>query len=471
MTDGPGRWPVPSGPARACSSTGERPPHTREAAGSTPATPTERGATSWLVAALLLLVLAACGSPDRTVGGDAITALPAPSPVDTPTTAAVIRDAEAIQGLLDDVAAAMRTGDVDRVVEILADPESAFGTRWQERAERMADLPLSTYELELDLTVPDLATEAVRQRHDDPIQVVTVLEHHALEGFDDSGPAEEALFLTLVERGNGWLVVGDDDAEALGLVSVDHLWDLGPVVLSGDGRVQALHHPGTSNVDVVLQQAEAAVDEILQRWPLEWPGRVPVIIPASQEELGELLHVTFDLSNFVAFATATPTGELGEWSLTGARIVVNPDRFLDRAPGDRMATLLHELQHVATRSVAGPYVPNWLEEGLAQVLGEQQSTTGTRLLDAVVDSELALPRNGQFTAGSRDRIFLSYQAAWGFVDWLVDTHGTDQVARFYAALSDDADRPGTDAWHLNDAAIEIFESTFEALVSAWVAAR
>jgi hypothetical protein len=242
-------------------------------------------------------------------------------------------------------------------------------------------------------------------------------------------------------------------------------------VLSGDGRVQALHRPGTPNVDVILRQAEAAVDEIRQRWPLDWPGRVPVIIPASQDELGELLHVTFDLSNFVAFATATPTGELGEWSLTGARIVVNPERFLDRGADDRMRTLLHELLHVATRDVAGPFVPNWLEEGLAQVLGEQQSTTGSRLLDAVVDDELTLPRNGQFTAGSRDQIFLSYQSAWGFVDWLVDTYGSDQVARFYAALSDDSDRPGTDAWHVNDAATEVFSASIDALISSWAAAR
>lgn len=420
---------------------------------------------------VLVMVLSGCELPAPVVSGDAVTSIPAPSPGDVPSAVSTIADAEALQALLDDAAAAMRSGDRDAVERVLADPASPFGTRWVERAERMADLPLSTYELELDLTVPDLATEAVRQRHDEPVQIVTVIERHALDGFDASGPAEEALFLTVVQRGGGWLVADDADAEPLGLVSVDHLWDLGPVVLSGDGRVQAMHHPDTSNVDVILQQAEAAVDEILQRWPLDWPGRVPVIIPSSQDELGELLHVTFDLSNFVAFATATPTGELGDWSLTGARIVVNPERFLDRAPGDRMATLLHELQHVATRSVAGPFVPNWLEEGLAQVLGEQQSTTGTRLLDAVVDSDLTLPRDGQFTAGSRDRIFLSYQSAWGFVDWLVATHGTDRVAAFYAALSDEADRPGTDAWHVNDAATEVFGSSMDALVSSWVEER
>lgn len=380
-------------------------------------------------------------------------------------------DPNGVQDLLDAAAAAMVDGDGTAVATLLVDPDSDFGQRWQARAANMATLPFTTYELELDTELPDLATEDVRNRHADPVQVVTVTERHALDGFDASGPAEEALFLTVVAVGGQWLVAGDEDAEILGLVSVDHLWDQGPVVLSGGDRVRALHHPGTANVDVVLAQAEQAIDDVAAAWPIEWPERVPVIIPASQDELGELLHVTFDLSNFVAFATATPVGELGNYQLTGVRIVVNPDKFLARSPESRRLTLLHELVHVATRGVAGPHVPSWLEEGLAQVLGERRSTTGTRLLDAVVDGDVALPRDGQFTSGDRDRIFLSYQTAWGFVDWLVSEFGTDAVGDFYLAIADGAAQPGTEPWHIDDAARDVLGADMDELVERWTAER
>jgi len=417
------------------------------------------------------LVFVACGTDSAVGPGSARTEIAAPTAAASATPGPAIRDPAGVQDLLDRVAEAMVAGDTATVAALVADPADDFGRRWQERATNMASLPFSSYGLELDADLHDLASDSVRARFSEPVQVVAVLERHALEGFDETGPAEESLFLTLVERDGAWRVAGDQDAEAFGLISVDHLWDQGPVVLSAGDRVRALHHPGTPNIAAIVQQAEQAVDDIVRRWPLDWPGRVPVIIPSSQDELGELLHVTFDLSNFVAFATATPSGELGSYQLTGVRIVVNPDKFVDRSAESRRLTLLHELLHVATRSVAGPYVPNWLEEGLAQVLGEQRSTTGTRLLDAVVDDELALPRDGQFTSGDRDRIFLSYQSAWSFVDWLVDRHGADDVADFYLAIGDGDQEPGTEPWHIDEAARRVFDATLEELIGQWAASR
>src|SRR5690606_11965467 len=164
---------------------------------STPATPTAPGFLS-LAAAVLAGLLAACGGATSLVGGDAITSIPAPPPSPSPASDPTVRDADGIQATLDGVAAAMHAGDVAALRRLPADPTSPFGTRWQQRAERMADLPLTTYELELDRSVPDLVTDPVRQRHAEAVQLVAVLERHALEGFDESGPAEEVLFLTLV---------------------------------------------------------------------------------------------------------------------------------------------------------------------------------------------------------------------------------------------------------------------------------
>ena len=424
---------------------------------------------------MLLLVAglaAGCGStldsrPTSSLP-DAAAEAPAPAAEDA---APVVRRAGEIQALLDEVAAAFRAGDPDRLVPLLADPRSSFGRRWQDRARYMASLPLATYDLRLDDSLPDLSTQPVRDANPGDVQVVYVVEELAFDGFDPT-PAAEDLFLTVRDTGDGWQVVGDEDAEPLGFVSVDHLWDHGPVTVTRAGPLMAVHHPDGPDVTTLLEDAARALAEADQRWPLDWPGRVPIVVPRDQDELAELLHVTFDLSNFVAFATATSVGERGEVALTGSRVVVNPARFLDRSPQTRQRILVHELVHVATRPVAGPRLPSWLEEGVAQAIGEQQSTTGTALLDGTPSTSLQLPTDGQFTIGGQARIHLSYQVAWGFVDHLVDTYGVQAVGDFYAAAGRGSiGRPGTVDHHVDRAARQVFGAPLTTLVDQWRAQR
>lgn len=398
---------------------------------------------------------------------EAFVAAPSPSP-SAPTEEL---DRAGIQTTLDAVAAAFAARDPAALREWLHDPDSPFGEAWQERARNLEEVPLASYDLRLDDSLPDLATDAVRARHDRPVVVVYVVEEHAIEGFDERGPAAEDLFLTLVEHDGRWKVAGDRDAEALGLVSVDHLWDHGPVVATGRGSFLALHHPETAEViPTLLDEAHAALDVMDEHWRLAWDRKVPLIVPRDEAELGELLHVTFDLTNFIAFATSTPTGELGAYELTGARIVLNTQRFLEKTAETRRRILAHELLHVASRPTSGPFVPSWVEEGLAQRLGEQASTTGTDLLQAVVargfDGEP--PADADFTTGGRDRIFLSYQLAWSFADHLADAYGEEQLARFYEALGRGAVRnPGDEDWHLDRAAREVYGRPLAELQEEW----
>jgi hypothetical protein len=422
----------------------------------------------------LTVLLTGCGTGTaRTIDpGDAAMAVATYAPADARAPAPAIRDIDAIQTTLDVAAGAFLHGDVDSLRTVLHDPAGVFGRRWLERVDNLAGVPLSDYTLTVDRSLPDLATERLRASYDRPVQVVYVVEEHALDGFDASGPAAEDLFLTVVETAEGWRIAGDRDAEPLGLVSVDHLWDHGPVVATVSGPVTALHHPDSGDVTTLLAEARRALTQAAARWPLAWSERVPILVPRDEDELAELLHVTFDLTNFIAFATATPVGELGELDLTGARVVINPARFLSRTSATRELILVHELLHVATRPVSGPMMPAWLDEGVAQALGERRSTTGTRLLDALVDGSVTLPTDGQFTVGGRDRIFLSYQLAWSFVDHLMDRFGTEPVARFYAAAGQGAEgQAGTEAWHVDRAAREVFGVPLDDLVAGWRAAR
>lgn len=422
-----------------------------------------------LAALSVVAVLAAgCGVA---VDADATAALP-PATSSAPTPDALgappgVDDVDGIQEVLDRAAAAFRAGDPAAVEAVLHRPDSAFGQRWTDRARHMAELPLSHYALVLDTSLPDLSTERVRDQYEGRVQVVYVVEEHAYEGFDDA-PAADDLFLTVVDEGDGWRISTDVDGEALGFVSVDHLWDHGPVTVSHADTVMAIHHPDGPAVATLVAEASEALRQAADRWPLEWPERVPIVVPRDEDELAELLHVTFDLSNFVAFATATPVGERGSYDLTGSRVVINPARFLDRPGETRERILVHELVHVASRPSAGPMVPSWLDEGVAQAIGERQSTTGTALLDATDRGARHLPTDGEFTVGGRDRIFLSYQLAWSFVEHLVEVHGADAVGRFYAAVGrGSVGEPGTEAFHVDRAAREVLGEPFDALVDGW----
>jgi len=428
------------------------------------------------LATLAGLLAAGCAGSIVVDGGADRAVAPAPvsatsPPVSPSDASAGLLDDAGLRTVLDDVAEAFLRADPESVRAHLLDEESQFGVEWLERVSNLAEVPLASYALELDESLPDLATERVRGQYPDGVQVRYVVERHAIDGFDET-PAAEDLFLTVVPTRDGWKLASDRDAEALGLVSVDHLWDHGPVRVTIDGPVAALHHPDGPAVGPLLAEARSALRTATERWPLAWPERVPIIVPRDEEELGELLHVTFDLSNFVAFATATPVSVLGTYELTGSRIVLNPGRFLNRAPETRESILVHELLHVATRPASGPMVPSWLEEGIAQALGEQRSTTGTRLVDALGTSSVALPTDGEFTVGGRDRIFLSYQLAWAFVDHLRRTHGADQVAALYEAVGRGAlEEPGNEAAQVDRAATEVFGRSLEALVQEWRATR
>ncbi|MFN2557224.1 MAG: hypothetical protein ABR592_10230 [Nitriliruptorales bacterium] len=426
---------------------------------------------------LILLALTACaGRITSPPVGDAEQAQVKVTRPDSPTPPPPVPEREGLQDALDAVAAAFLAKDAAALRPWLSDPDSLFGRRWLARAENLRDVPLKTYRLELDPSLPDLTSAAVRARHGPTAQVVYVVEKHALEGFDGDGPAEEDLFLTVVrlpgnEPVRSWRIVGDVDAEPLGLVSVDHLWDHGPVVVHRAGGFLALSHPGNAQVArLVLDEASAARAVMSAHWTLPWSGNVPLVIPRDERELRELLHVTFDLSTFVAFATATPSGELGEFRLSGARVVLNTERFLASPAETRRRILAHELLHVATRPHSGPTMPSWVEEGLAQRLGEQDSTTGTDLLRAATAGGFAgrPPEDAAFTRGPPDRIFLSYQLAWSFADFLADAYGETALARFYAELGrGSVGKPGRVHYHVDRAARLVFGASLRDLEAAW----
>jgi hypothetical protein len=380
-------------------------------------------------------------------------------------------DPEGVQATLDALAAALLDADPDAVVPLLADPEGPTGTRWRERAANLAEVPIASYELRSDPDLPTLTTAAVRERWGEDAQLVLVGEEHRLSGHDEDGPRREQQTLTLVPDGGRWLLADDRGGGALGLVRGTQLWDLGPVEATQRGPLLALHRPAAGGIEQLLAEAETALELARDRWPLPWSEGVPVLVPADTDELADLLNVTFDLEDFVAFATSTPWIRPHEHGLTGSRIVLNPERFDERDARTRELVLVHELLHVASRPRSTASTPLWLEEGVAQVLGEQRSSTGMRLLAAAGPAGRRLPLDAEFTTGGTDGIHLAYQRAWSFTSHLVDRFGAETFARFHEQVGVGSVRgPGTVAYRVDQAARDVLGAPIDELVADWRAA-
>jgi hypothetical protein len=382
-----------------------------------------------------------------------------------------VADVDGVEATLEAISTALRHADPEAMQEWLLDPGGEVGVRWIDRARNLEQVPLTSYELTLDREMPAMTSARVRERWGDDAQLVLITEEHVLEGHDVDGPRRDQLALTFVPQEGRWLLADDRGGGNLGIVRGVQLWDLGPVSATRYGPLLALHRPAAGGIDQLLAEATSALALAGERWPLPWSEGVPLLVPADVDELTELLNVTFSLDEFIAFATASPLVGPHEHRLTGSRVVLNPDRFEGRDPATRELVLVHELLHVASRPYSTATTPLWLEEGVAQVLGEERSSTGTRLLDAAGPAGRRLPSDAEFTSGGRDGIHLAYQRAWGFTDHLVGRFGAEAFARFYEAVGiGSVQEPGTVSYRVDRAAMEVFDTPLDVLLDDWRAA-
>ena len=377
-----------------------------------------------------------------------------------------------LSDLLDGLAQALANADDDAMEALLHDPEGAVGERWRTRAANLADVPFDDLGLRLDPRPGNMTTDRVRARFPDvdEVAVVGVLEEHVLAGHDVDGPARHRHTLTFVRTDDDWRLADDRDGRILGRPEPGFLWDLAPVTTTAQGPVLALHPEEASGVDRLVAETAAAMEVLPQRWPADWSQRTVLSVPSDREQLAHVVGASLDLDDFLAFASATAYSTPGVHEITGTRLVVNPDRFPD-SPDARERVLLHELVHVATRPVASHRIPLWLEEGVAQALGEQGPSTGTtRQLEALGAQGRRLPTDAEFAALGRQATLLAYQRSYSFVDHLVDVRGRDAVVAFYLEVGQSVHEPGTVGHRLDRAAERALGADLDALVADWRAA-
>jgi hypothetical protein len=162
----------------------------------------------------------------------ALAALPSPSVAATGTQVG-------IESLLDRRSTAVIDRDRDAFMSTIAPGAGDFRKRQARLFDRLAELPIATYELRAawerfgDLARP---TDRRAYREADAVSIPVTEEYYALEGIDPR-PAAEDLFYTYVRRGDEWFIAEDTDLDELTMYSARHLWDMGPVeALPESGR-------------------------------------------------------------------------------------------------------------------------------------------------------------------------------------------------------------------------------------------
>lgn len=379
-------------------------------------------------------------------------------------------DAGDIEDLLRTRAQALNSSDREAFMATL-DPRNAEFVGAQERLfNSVIKLPISNFALELFDDEPELTREKDRRKYGGRVIVAPVKERYVLDGYDER-PAIRELILTFVKQGQQWRIASDTDTEDLGEFTDRDLWEFGDIVTRTSAHFILLLHPEEASFAwELLASAEAALPAVDQVWKSEWSKKTPILVPSTKAELERLIEATFDVSNFVAFATSGLDREDEDaWDVIGTRIILNRQNFLRHNQQVRTRILTHELVHVATRGATGPFVPVFAEEGLAELSG----TLATPILDRKIRDgrfDRRLPEDWEFTAGEGGDILNSYQEAVSALVFMKDKFGIESVNRFYLALGQVRLEPGTLEYRLGRAFQEALGITFPDFESQWASA-
>jgi hypothetical protein len=254
---------------------------------------------------------------------------------------------------------------------------------------------------------------------------------------NDVGPAEQLLWVTLVDEGGTARLAGITDGPPE--PAATPLWTLGSL-RTETGRATTVLAAAGQPTDSWVRRGDAAVTAVRRRIAsqprLRWSGGLVVELPASQRAFEQVLGVSPGSYAQLA-AVAWPIGP--DPATAALRIVVNPaqSRLLDAEALDVLVT--HEATHVATRSAASP-APTWLVEGFADYVAydahpRTSAAAAAELLGRVRTQGLVprLPGDADFTP-SAPELSLTYAESWLACRFLADTYGPGQLTQLYARV-------------------------------------
>jgi hypothetical protein len=341
--------------------------------------------------------------------------------------------------------------------------------------DRIQTLPLASYRLHAAWDrFGDLARPSDRDRYPgaDSVSIPVTEERYRIRGFDPAAAVED-LYLTFVERDGRWLIAEDTDLNDLTLYSGRHLWDAGPIEQARSGHVLQLSHPCADACPAdehdYLGLSEIALERVEKLWTGPWDRDIVLLIPDDQDELRRMIQATFDLEDFVAFAYSSVDVRDGV-AYTGHRMIVNPPAFTGRSSETVVAILAHEMLHVAARHIAGPFVPFFVDEGIAEYVGTGADARPLEFFEAEAAAgrvDGTLPEDFEFTVGSGTDIYRSYQESHSAIRYFVLRWGIEDFVRFYRLLGSRKIAAGTADYHLSLALERVTGLDLDAFEKAW----
>lgn len=328
------------------------------------------------------------------------------------------------------------------------DPRAPAGFRelQQHQVRGLFSLPVTRFALEVRTRDTGDLGAGLEARHGAAVFLPETRMRYRLEGFDDRDVVE-SLMLTFVQRGGRWYVAADDDVEDLAIDTARNLWDLGPIITVSTEHFLVIHHPEQAErAQVIGRLAEQAMATFQSRWPRPWSERVPIILPSSVQELATLLHATLDVEKFVAFVSYGSVWD-DDYEVSAPRLFIQDRNLSGYGEARQIEILVHELAHVAGAPLAGPYIPSWVHEGVADWIATGKSTRERRPRR----SDGRLPRDYELSTGSGAEILVAYEESRSAMSFLARRNGIDAPIAVFERLGADKLGPGSIDHHVNEA--------------------
>jgi hypothetical protein len=351
----------------------------------------------------------------------------------------------------------------------VVDPSA--GDEFEARQGRLYDglrsLPLASYQLKLRTDeAPDLSAGlAARYPGAEAVFVPPVEARYRFTGIDTID-AVDGYYPTFLLRDGRWRIVSDSDLEDVGLPSARNLWDYGPVQQERTEHFTVLHDPADrKRAQALAALCEQGYGRLNSSFGQMIPQQIVVVLPHTLDQLREILQATFDLSNFVAFASASVDRDDG-WQSTAPRVYVQ-DTNLSRSRREfQLQTFHHEFTHVAAFALAGPFVPSWIHEGLADWMASGQGSP-----PAVDGTDGVLPEDWEFTTGGGESILRAYDESTSAMSFLAAEKGESAPLDLLVRVGELRVAPGTADYRVDQGLRAVYGAGLDQFQKDWNGGR
>lgn len=248
----------------------------------------------------------------------------------------------------------------------------------------------------------------------------------------DPSPTFVTALLRFREAGDRVRVVGAGGPEAR-----TPLWMLEDLEVARRGRVMTVAAEDAALSARDLQRYALRATPQVRRVLSDWRGPLVLEMPATAEQLHQMLDARPGQYDAVAAVTTTTDGSLS--ADAPVHVLVNPTVFASLRPAGAQVVITHEAVHVAT-DAAITRMPLWLMEGFADYValdrtGLPDAVTARQVLSQVREDGPPgrLPGSKEFATTS-EQFGTAYEAAWLAVRLLAERYGVDTLVALYEAV-------------------------------------